>query len=97
MTAEEEELLREELERKDGETDALREELLAIEYRTNPSGKLALQPKDAVKAVLGRSPNIADALALSCAYVGDLSTLGVPLRKASIARFADLARYSDWG
>ena len=80
-----------------GDVPALREELLAIEYRTNPSGKLALQPKDAVKAVLGRSPNIADALALSCAYVGDLSTLGVPLRKASIARFADLERYSDWG
>lgn len=81
-----------------GDQQALREELLAIEYRTNPSGKLALQPKESIRAVLGRSPNVADALALSCAYVGDLSTLGEPLNlSVAIASSADLKKFSQWG
>lgn len=80
-----------------GDVPALREELLAIEYRTNPSGKLALQPKDSVKAVLGHSPNIADALALSCAYNGDLSTLGIPLHKPNRTTFTKLLQYQRWG
>lgn len=80
-----------------GKVHALREELLAIEYRTNPAGKLALLPKDSVKDILGRSPNIADALALSCAYAGDLSTLGVPLYKRSPAVFTKILQNSNWG
>lgn len=80
-----------------GDRPGLREELLAIEYRTNTNGKLALQPKDSIKAVLGRSPNEADALALSCAYPGDLSTLGVPLARtgAQLAP-ANVEQYSAW-
>ena len=80
-----------------GNRQDLREEILAIEYRTNPSGKLALQPKDSVKAIIGRSPNIADALALSCAYSGDLSTLGIPLHKPNKASFTKLLQYQRWG
>lgn len=81
-----------------GDVPALREELLAIEYRTNQSGKLALQPKDSVKAVLGRSPNIADALALSCAYHGDLATLGVPLHsRPSPVVLTKILQNSNWG
>lgn len=81
-----------------GDVPALREELLAIEYRTNQSGKLALQPKDSVKAVLGRSPNIADALALSCAYHGDLATLGVPLHsRPSPIVLTKILQNSNWG
>lgn len=80
-----------------GDRPGLREELLAIEYRTNTNGKLALAPKDNVRAVLGRSPNEADALALSCAYPGDLSTLGVPLARTG-AKLApvNIEQYSSW-
>ena len=80
-----------------GNRQDLREEILAIEYRTNQSGKLALQPKDSVKAIIGRSPNIADALALSCAYPGDLATLGIPLHKPSKTSFTKLLQYQRWG
>ena len=81
-----------------GDRPTLREELLAIEYRTDTRGKLALAPKDNVRAVLGRSPNEADALALSCAYPGDLSTLGVPLVRTAAQRGApvDLTPYETW-
>ena len=82
-----------------GDRPGMREELLAIEYRTNTNGKLALTPKDNVRAVLGRSPNEADALALSCAYPGDLATLGVPLVRTMAQRFAapvNLDQYEVW-
>lgn len=54
----------------------LREELLATEYVTNNKGNLAIVPKATIKAALDRSPDTADALALSCGYQGDLCGLG---------------------
>lgn len=46
---------------------ALDEELLAIGYTFNSSGKIQVESKDAVRARLNRSPDIADAFALSFA------------------------------
>jgi len=45
--------------------DELAEELLAIEYTFNESGKVKIMPKDKIKEILGRSPDKADALALT--------------------------------
>jgi len=45
--------------------DDLLEELLAIEYVFNESGKVRIEPKDKIKEKLGRSPDKADALALT--------------------------------
>ena len=46
--------------------ERLREELTRCEWDSPTSaGKLRLRPKDAIKRVLGRSPNLADALALT--------------------------------
>lgn len=58
-------------------TQDLREELLATEYQTNIKGNLALIPKTSIRAALDRSPDSADALALSCGYLGDLCGMGV--------------------
>ena len=57
------------------ENDALMEELLTIEYEFNDSnGKLKIISKDKIKEFLGRSPDLADALALT--YFTDV--LGIP-------------------
>ena len=46
--------------------ERLREELARTEWDSPTSaGKLRLRPKDIFKRVLGRSPNLADALALT--------------------------------
>jgi len=48
------------------QNDALMEELLAIEYEfSDTNGKLKIISKDKIKELLGRSPDLADALALS--------------------------------
>ena len=45
----------------------LREELANIYYTYNPSGRLKLKSKEDIKALLGRSPDMADAFALTYA------------------------------
>jgi len=45
--------------------EALFEELLATKWSVTAAGKLALAPKDDIKAELGRSPDRADALAMA--------------------------------
>lgn len=83
-----------------GDQQKLREELLATEYSTNAKGKLTITPKGNIRAVLDRSPDTADALALSCAFAGDLSTLGNELRRPSMdfSKLEAAAREAaDWG
>jgi hypothetical protein len=46
---------------------ALREELFAHEVRYQPDDRLIVAPKDDVKRAIGRSPDLADALAMSAA------------------------------
>lgn len=48
--------------------DELGEEMMAIEMMATMDGKYKFAPKDAVKALIGRSPNLWDALCLSFAY-----------------------------
>lgn len=45
--------------------DSLVEELLSINYSFTETGKIKIQPKDQIKEELGRSPDKADALALT--------------------------------
>lgn len=45
--------------------DELAEELLAIEYKFNEAGRMQIEPKDKLKDRLGRSPDKADAVALT--------------------------------
>ena len=45
----------------------LREELANIYYTYDPSGRLKLKSKEDIKALLGRSPDMADAFALTYA------------------------------
>ncbi len=45
----------------------LREELTAPEYRYTPTGQIQLEPKEEIKERIGRSPDVADALALTFA------------------------------
>lgn len=44
--------------------NGLIEELVSIQWKLSSSGKTALEPKDDIKERLGRSPDVADALAL---------------------------------
>jgi hypothetical protein len=48
-----------------GITEEIRRELQATKYKLNNSNRLQLIPKDEIKLNLGRSPDYADALALS--------------------------------
>ena len=48
-----------------GISDELRRELQATKYTLNNSNKIQLIPKDEIKLTIGRSPDIADALALT--------------------------------
>ena len=48
-----------------GMTDELKRELQATRYILNSSGRLQLIAKDEIKANLGRSPDVADALAIT--------------------------------
>ena len=57
------------------QNDQLMEELLTVEYEFNDgNGKLKIISKDKIKEMLGRSPDLADALALT--YFTDV--LGIP-------------------
>lgn len=47
---------------------ALKAELTVTEYKFTPAGKIILQPKEEIKEMVGRSPDGADALALTFAY-----------------------------
>jgi len=46
----------------------LKAELTVTEYKFTPSGKIILQPKEEIKDLMGRSPDKADALAMTFAY-----------------------------
>lgn len=52
--------------------EEIREELTATTYLINNSGKTQLVPKDEIKAVLGRSPDTTDALALSLYEINEV-------------------------
>ena len=58
-----------------GITDELHRELQATKYILNNNGKIQLIPKDEIKLNIGRSPDIADALALT--YTQDIIPLGL--------------------
>jgi hypothetical protein len=58
---------------------ALKSELSSPTYFFDSSGRLGLEPKDKIKERLGKSPDIADALALTFAYplsVGESAPVG---------------------
>ena len=58
-----------------GITDELYRELQATKYLLNNNGKIQLIPKDEIKLNIGRSPDIADALALT--YTQDIIPQGL--------------------
>lgn len=58
-----------------GITDELHRELQATKYILNNNGKIQIIPKDEIKLNIGRSPDIADALALT--YVQDIIPQGL--------------------
>ena len=58
-----------------GITAELYRELQATKYILNNNGKIQLIPKDEIKLNIGRSPDIADALALT--YIQDIVPLGL--------------------
>ena len=58
-----------------GITDELYRELQATKYILNNNGKIQLIPKDEIKLNIGRSPDIADALALT--YTQDIIPCGL--------------------
>ena len=58
-----------------GMTEELHRELQATKYVLNNNGKIQLIPKDEIKLNIGRSPDIADALALT--YTQDIVPCGL--------------------
>jgi hypothetical protein len=50
----------------DPDDDILASELLAIKYSIDSAGRIYIEPKELTKKVLGRSPDHADALMMSC-------------------------------
>lgn len=58
-----------------GITDELHRELQATKYILNNNGKIQIIPKDEIKLNIGRSPDIADALALT--YTQDIIPQGI--------------------
>ncbi len=58
-----------------GITDELYRELQATKYILNNNGKIQLIPKDDIKLNIGRSPDLADALALT--YTQDIVPIGL--------------------
>ena len=48
-----------------GISEEIRRELQATRYKLNSANKLQIIPKDEIKLAIGRSPDYADALALS--------------------------------
>ena len=55
-----------------GSKPKFKEQLLATEYVLDQNGKIKLIPKKNIKEAIGQSPDESDALALSCAYQGNL-------------------------
>jgi hypothetical protein len=62
--------------------DRIADELTALRWNVLPSGKLALEPKDDLRARIGRSPDVSDALSMSLAIerVAVHPYSGVPVR-----------------
>lgn len=58
-----------------GINDELHRELQATKYILNNNGKIQLIPKDEIRLAIGRSPDIADALALT--YIQEIIPLGL--------------------
>lgn len=58
-----------------GMTEEIRRELQATKYKLNNSNRLQLIPKDEIKLNIGRSPDIADALALT--YTQEIIPIGL--------------------
>ena len=58
-----------------GITEELHRELQATKYILNNNGKIQIIPKDEIKLNIGRSPDIADALALT--YIQDIIPQGI--------------------
>lgn len=58
-----------------GITDELYRELQATKYILNNNGKIQLIPKDEIKLNIGRSPDLADALALT--YIQEIIPIGL--------------------
>jgi hypothetical protein len=50
----------------DPDDDDLASELLSIKYSIDSAGRIYIEPKELTKKVLGRSPDKADALMMSC-------------------------------
>lgn len=50
------------------DNSALKTELSVVEYKFDKSGRIILEPKEQVKEKLGRSPDLADGLALTFAH-----------------------------
>jgi hypothetical protein len=61
-----------------GRQPGLAQELQATEYVLTDMGKRKLISKDNIREAIGHSPDEADALALSCAYAGDLQVRPAP-------------------
>lgn len=76
--------------------EELREDLLATEYITDTKGNLAIIPKAHIREALDRSPDKADALALSCAYMGDLCGLGRVMGTAPAINIRRLMKGGEW-
>lgn len=53
--------------------EELEEELIATKFKINSRGQIQILPKDEIKAILGRSPDKADALMIACAPLALLS------------------------
>lgn len=62
----------------------LREELAVIHYKYSKNGRLILTPKEEIKEKLGRSPDLADGLALTFARKVPLRQLGFDDRKPKV-------------
>ena len=79
------------------ESTQLQADLCAPTYGYNPQGQKLLEPKDKIKARIGRSPDLADALALTfAAPVGaDLAPSNFATRMTRESR--GLRAYSRWG
>lgn len=74
----------------------LQAELHALEWHQHASGAVKLTPKDDLRKLLGRSPNLYDAAALACWEPLHLRALVHGTDSASIARLVDQARAHDY-
>ena len=63
----------------------LKNELSICEYSFDKTGRIKLEPKEQIKEKLGKSPDLADALALTFAYPVS-PTLGEFSRQATMCK-----------